>query len=198
MLPPGVLGFDRALQPATHDPARARALLQAAGYGRGFGIKLDVGPAYLELAQAICGQLAAVGIRVQINRPDSEALRQRIDRGGSVHLYNWTQGHGSGTTLASFLHTPDVERGLGLRNTGGYSNALIDRLLEQAIAADSIPERAALLAEATRILREGIPLIPLFSANAVRLTPRGLAFPERQDGLFLLAAAAWSRPHAPS
>ena len=64
---PGGLGYDEALAPHAYDPELARQLLAEAGYPDGFSTRL----AYTtgdraDLAAAIAGQLAAVGIDAEL------------------------------------------------------------------------------------------------------------------------------------
>jgi peptide/nickel transport system substrate-binding protein len=68
--PRGSLGHDPAIAPYAYDPAKAKALLQAAGYGNGFSFTLEtaIGVAMADAAvyQQIALDLARVGITMNI------------------------------------------------------------------------------------------------------------------------------------
>ncbi|MFJ3800038.1 ABC transporter substrate-binding protein [Streptomyces sp. NPDC090088] len=60
----------------TYDPAKARKLLQEAGYGSGFDLKVLSTPAADGLVQAIAGYLRKVGVKVTIEDHTSDLLQQ--------------------------------------------------------------------------------------------------------------------------
>lgn len=69
-IPKQAFGYDPQVKPYPHDPQKARELLKAAGYPDGFKIQLAT-PSGLfmkdkDVAQAIAGQLAKVGIKVDV------------------------------------------------------------------------------------------------------------------------------------
>lgn len=66
----GVVGHDAAIAPYPYDPAKARDLLKAAGYERGFSLKLDVivdrTPADAAVYQTVADMLGQVGVKVEL------------------------------------------------------------------------------------------------------------------------------------
>ncbi|HEX7223809.1 MAG TPA: ABC transporter substrate-binding protein [Candidatus Limnocylindrales bacterium] len=65
---PGDLGYDPDLPPFDYDPDLARELLAGAGYPDGFEVDLDVCTCdRSDLPEAVAGELAKVGVRVNLN-----------------------------------------------------------------------------------------------------------------------------------
>ncbi|WP_405970643.1 ABC transporter substrate-binding protein [Streptomyces sp. NBC_00988] len=60
----------------TYDPAKARKLLQEAGYGSGFDLKVLSTPAADGLVQALAGYLRKIGVKVTIEDHISDLLQQ--------------------------------------------------------------------------------------------------------------------------
>jgi ABC-type transport system substrate-binding protein len=70
ILPPGMFGRDDSLAPYPYDPAKARALLAAAGYPHGFEMDYltTTGDDAEKLALSVQADLAAVGVTIKIRQ----------------------------------------------------------------------------------------------------------------------------------
>lgn len=175
-------GYDPEAPSSTRDVAKARRLLEAAGYPNGFDVTLhDVtkpGP-----ADEVRAQLAQIGIRVTVAAvPEREffpALRRR-------ELSLWLVGDGAmtgeaGWLLATQFHSPDPGRGLGLDNYGGYSNRELDRAIEEADAIYDPDERRRALQRAVRLAEDSLAWVPLFFGQVLYILDRDLTFEPRED-----------------
>ena len=67
---PAWLGYDPGVKPFAYDPAKAKALLAEAGFPNGFDTTWSISSGVFlkdtEIAEAVAGQLRAVGIRAKI------------------------------------------------------------------------------------------------------------------------------------
>jgi peptide/nickel transport system substrate-binding protein len=174
---PGQIGFDPTLEPTKPDVARARRLLEEAGYGSGFEVQLDYsGRAAGEVVRVLAEQLASIGVRVRGREGKPAEFLPRVERRDtSFYLLRWIQpSQEISETYTWLLHTP--EAGFGTMNGGGYANATLDRLLaESARRRLSNREHAPQLREATALIHGNRPVLPLYRENDL------YAFSDRLD-----------------
>jgi ABC-type transport system substrate-binding protein len=141
-----------------HDPARARALLEAAGLPRGFKTRIATTPRYpmgVELAEAVAADLKKVGI---------DAAIDVIEWGTMVQYWSglppeknpqeiFIMGAGASTADADwglrpiFRSAPTNEN-----NYGYYANAEFDRVIEAAMRETDGDKRQALYKRAQEIV----------------------------------------------
>jgi len=193
LLPEGFFGVSPMLKPEGYNPEAAKKLLADAGYANGFGLTLH-GPndRYIndaKICQAIGQMLARVGIKTEVETMPKSVYFRKASRGGpdkspafSFILVGWGSGTGEASSpLKSLLHTYDKARGFGASNRGRYSNAEVDRLIEQALATVDDAKREKLLQRATEIAIDELGIIPLHYQVNVWATRKGLAYTPRTD-----------------
>lgn len=156
-----------------HDPARARALLAAAGRPA-LDLELLVPSAspMPEIAEVLTSQLAAVGISV---RPVFLPLGQLVERASVRHEFDLALLGGSQGPDPENLNTRFGPRG-PLQYMGYTSPRLAAALAEGARSAD-LTERARAYFRAQEILAQDLPVAPL--VEGVRL----IIFHRRVRGL---------------
>jgi ABC-type transport system substrate-binding protein len=164
-MPPGTFGHDPSFRSdnSSHDPARAKALLDLYGYldrdGDGWRERPDGQPLVLEMAtqrSAIERQfdeiwqksLAAVGLRVKFATAQwPENLKAA--RGGKLMM--WSLGQTATEPDAQgaleYFYGPSVGQG----NLARFRHEGFDRLYARMLALPDGPERAALFLEASKI-----------------------------------------------
>jgi len=175
----GLQGYD-------YDPARARALLERAGYGPerplDLGYKTSTDPFRVRIAHVFQSQLAEVGIRLKLASYDWGTFFGDI-RAGRFQLYSlaWV-GVNTPDIFRYAFHS--ISRPPGGANRGGYASASVDRLIDAAESAD--PDRAAALyAEVQRQVHKDLVYVPLwYESNLV--ASRGVrGYLPGHDGAYL-------------
>ena len=114
---------------------------------------------------------------------------KRASRGGpdktpefSFILVGWGAGSGEASSpLKSLIHTRDKARGFGASNRGRYSNAEIDKLIEEALATVDDEKRQNVLAKATEMAIADLAIIPLHYQVNTWASRKGLKYNARSD-----------------
>src|ERR1035437_7522077 len=132
-IPPNYFGYDPSVPGYKHDLAKAKALLAKAGYPDGKGISLTVNAPIgrynrdREVAEAVAGQLQAVGIQATVKTQEWVTYTNLVGRRGLTPLYElgWNQpsADADGVITALFTSTSPLST---------YSNPEIDRLADEA------------------------------------------------------------------
>ncbi|MDR7523639.1 MAG: ABC transporter substrate-binding protein [Armatimonadota bacterium] len=152
------------MAPYGYSGAEARRLLTEAGLGRGFEAEMkwnDALPKEREVADAIVGQLALVGIRVR------STLQPRAIWVDDLIKLNWDLN-----LLGTGAVTGDADYSLGRlyhsrANRTGYVNAELDRLLDQAASTVDTERRCELYKRVQEILWSEVPGVFLFESLEV-------------------------------
>jgi peptide/nickel transport system substrate-binding protein len=161
-----VFGYDSGARAFSYDPAKARELLNEAGFPNGFEIEYysPTGryPKDREVAQVIVEQLSKVGIKAILKTPEWSIFNTDY-KNGKYPMY--LTGRGSlidaDTLFHQYFRTGTTKRVLG------YSNPKLDEILDQEQQTFDVKKREKLLMEAHRIILEDAPAIPLWNAMDV-------------------------------
>ncbi|MBI4278983.1 MAG: ABC transporter substrate-binding protein [Armatimonadetes bacterium] len=158
VLPPTIAGHNPGLRGYAYDPAKARRLLQDAGYGKGFTVEVLTTdhPAFgFPAVEAVMGYLQAVGIRVTPVLIEGGVLFERAARG----QYQWYSASvGGDTHPAAYLRRRFHSAMIGeAGNFTRYRNPQVDRLLDDALATQDTARGYRLAREAERLIVEDAP-----------------------------------------
>lgn len=192
---PGWLGYNPdALTSYDYDPERAKALLAEAGYGDGLTVDFwfPIGR-YLkdkEVAEAIAGQLAEVGVQTNMQGSDIGTLVQRIHTQelSGMHFFS----------MAPLVMDPDY-----LFRTHFYSEGLnqygwtpkTDELIENASSTVDREERERLYQELDQYLtNEHVPWIYMYLQHLIYGVNERLDWTPRPDELIDLRDAQIKSP----
>jgi peptide/nickel transport system substrate-binding protein len=169
----------------THDPDRARALLDEAGYRDPDGdgpaprlhltLKTSTSAAYRLQATVLQQQLGTVGIAVDVRSYEFATLFADVVS-GNVQLYTMIFTGGSVADpdiLRRVFHSSQVPPA-GF-NRAHYANPAVDRALDAASAALTDAERRADYIEAQQLIAEDAPMISLWARNNVVVSRADLA-----------------------
>lgn len=181
VVPPGVFGHGREVSPEAPDLAGARSLLAAAGFGQGLSTTLLVPESSRPLAEAISGQVAAAGIRLTLDvRPWPEFYELWSEASFTSCLFAWTAATGDvSDVLDALLHRRGD--GYGGSNHLGYANPELDLLIEQSDRTLDPYQRLSLVAQALRIVRDDVPVVPLVVRSHLYAVRPGLDWTPRRD-----------------
>ena len=172
-IPPVSWAYDPTIKAAPHDPARARQLLEQAGYTRGAGgfyekdgqpLKLtfygSAGSALIEGLTAIArNNWQEIGVDVDVQLMDFNAMMENHLRPGRFDISF------SGFSLSldpdqfSLFHSTQV----GGFNRGRYNSPEVDRLLEEGRRETDPEKRKAIYSQYQRTLVDDTPVILVYA-----------------------------------
>ena len=158
----GTFGLDESIEPYPYDPELARELLAEAGYPDGITFAMDAPTGRYaqdrEVAEALAGQWAAVGINVELNInawADQLAKYRDGDALVEAHFMGWgTSTFDADDVLwGAFANRP---------NKNNYENDRITELVSEARTTFDAAQRLALYEETQAIIYEEVPWLFLF------------------------------------
>jgi peptide/nickel transport system substrate-binding protein len=177
VLPPEHWAGNPGLAPIPHDPARARRLLAQAGFGPERPLRLvyktSTDPFRLRLATIIQSQLDAVGIKVELHSLDWGTFYGDI-KAGNFQMYSlmWV-GIKLPEIFRYAFHSSAVPPDGA--NRGRFTSPAVDRLIEQAEAADTLDGQAERFRAVQAELLAQLPYAPLWYEDHVFAARRGIA-----------------------
>lgn len=207
VLPPTHWAYHETVRTYEYDPARARRLLDEAGYrdpdGEGpqprFRLTLKTSSAEhaRKIATALQEQLRAIGIELHIQSFEFQTFLNDINTGNFQLFFLRQIGANQFTDIfkaafgsRSIPNDPTIRESerTGFLNRARYRNPQLDALIERAEATSDRAEQHALYARIQEILAEDVPWIFLwYPANVALMNPRVrvLAIPTSGDFHFL-------------
>jgi peptide/nickel transport system substrate-binding protein len=177
ILPPQSWAYDGNVPTYNHDPAKARALLDAAGYPDNNGIRfhLVMKTSSQEgtrlLVAVLQQQLRDVGIQLDIRTFEFATFYADVSR-GLFQLYSmrWIGGNEDPDIFEFVFHSSKIPPKGG--NRGFYRSARVDALIDHARQEVDPQIRKELYAEIQQILAEDVPAINLWYLDNVLICNR--------------------------
>jgi peptide/nickel transport system substrate-binding protein len=164
-LPQAQWGFDPALKGYPYDPAKAKALLKAAGVKPGLEVELltynsprGYNPAGAALAVAIQGYLKKVGINASVQQMEIGAYLSKVRSGKYTGLavQGWSGDNGDPD---NFLGELWGAKNIPINNWAHYNNPAVEKLLAQALTLSGEAARAPLYHQVQKIILDDAPWI---------------------------------------
>jgi peptide/nickel transport system substrate-binding protein len=198
LLPPGhwAAASEQEITTYPHDPARAAALLDAAGYhagGDGVRLRLTLKTSTDETtrltAVAMQQQMRAAGIALTIRSAEFGTFYSDVTRGMfQMYMLKWV-GSNEDPDIFRYMYSSGSFPPKGA-NRGHYVNPRVDALLAKAATVTGSPEdvqarRRAEYVEVEKILSDEMPSVPLwYPDNEVMHSHRIENVVSRGDGNF--------------
>jgi len=145
--------FDTSLKPYGYKPELAKVLLKEAGYPDGFSIVLDTTAEFKEPAEVIAGMLAEVGIKCTVRLWEWGVLKPLLLKGErDLVLQTW------GSSIldpVGYVDAKFLTNGRG--NYSQYSNAEVDKCINEGASIIDPAKRKEIYKEMQRIIYEECP-----------------------------------------
>lgn len=191
-IPGSLEGHEAGYDPFPFDLARARRLLEEAGYpggldpatGRRLELTLELGRADdLELRQSaelFAAFMDRVGIVVRLNANNGPAYYEKLERRQAQMFYlSWIGDYPDAENFLQCFYGPNSSPG---PNRANYVNPEFDRLFEQARSLPDAPARTALYRQMARLVMEDAPWI--FAAEPLVYTLQQARLLNRKPHMF--------------
>ncbi len=154
------------------DPAKAKQLLQEAGYkNEPITFKYGAGNAAVnQYSQVIQSALTEVGLNVQIETLEVNTIRQQLAQ-GQYQMYTgvWVGGNQDPIFLRDLFSSTKIPGGtVSCCNRSRYANTEVDKLVEDAVNSVDKAAATTLYGKTWDLVSSDLPLLPLwYPANIV-------------------------------
>lgn len=150
----------------TYDPARAKQLLQEAGY-KGEAVKFKYASgnqAVNQYAQIVENSLKEIGFKIQTESLDPNSMRDQLNAGQfQMNTATWIGGNQDPIFFKDLFASSDFpEKRQNGRNRSRYSNPDFDKIIEEAVNTVDKEKARELYARAQDIISRDVPLLTLW------------------------------------
>lgn len=169
-VPAGLPSFDAVrVKGYGYDPARARQLLQEAGFPEGKGlppIRLLSIPVYEDYANYVANQAAQVGITIQVEVMQKALLLEQTSKSQALFFRgSWMADYADAENYLAVFYSKNPAP----PNYTRYANPAFDRLYERSIMEDNDSLRYLLYQEMDSLIVADAPVVPLFYDEVIHL-----------------------------
>jgi peptide/nickel transport system substrate-binding protein/oligopeptide transport system substrate-binding protein len=166
ILPPALPGARPDVKPLPFDRARAKKLLEAAGFPGGRGLpaiayNFNTSDANQRIAEVLQAQLKEIGVTLELRRLDWAAHIKVVDDGGAAFFrQGWIADYPDPENFLTVLfHSKNVG---AAGNTSRYRNPAVDKLLDEADAMTAGGARDRRYAEAEQAILDDAVWVTLY------------------------------------
>lgn len=184
LLPPGAPFYEPQVPRWTYDPARARALLDEAGFpdpdGDGpaprFSLtyKTSADAFRASVARVIAAQLGQIGVAVEVRTFEFATFFSDIKKGQYQLASMQTAEIGNPDYYYTYFHTARIPtaKDPDANNRWRYRNPRIDELCQAGRDQSAPAKRQEIYSEVQRIIADEVPIAPLWHEDVVVLHNR--------------------------
>lgn len=173
------------------DVAKAKELLAAAGYPKGFTVSLGA-PAgrYINdqrIAQTVASMWANIGVKTDVETMAPPVFfKKRDSYAFSTYLAGWAAATGEmAHPLTALVVSHDPALGMGTTNWSHYSNPELDRLVLEASKTQDDAKRSDMLQRAANMAMEDYAILPLQFELSVWAMKQDVRYAGRSDQMTL-------------
>ncbi len=160
----------------TYDPAKAKKLLQEAGYkGEAVTFKFVAGNAAVkQYSETILSSLREAGLNVTLETLELQTLLESLKNGQfQMNTAIWIGGNQDPIFYRDlFASTEFPDRKENGRNRARYSNPEFDKLIEEAVNTVDKEKSKVLYVRAQEIISNDVPLFPLWYPASTVITSK--------------------------
>ncbi len=176
-LPPGLHAYDATkLRGYTYNPDRARELLDMAGFpgGNGLGIiTLRTTPQYLDIADFVRNQLAAVGITMEVEVMQPTVFKTAVaDSKVNFFRKSWIGDYPDPENFMALFYSKN--KSPEGSNYTHFNHSEFDRLYERCLIERNDSIRSDLFLQMDQILVNESPVVPLYYDEVVRIVSKNV------------------------
>ncbi len=198
LLPPNAPFYEPAVTRWDYDPARARKLLDEAGYpdpdGDGpaprFSLtyKTSADDFRVSLARVIAAQLAAIGVAVEVRSFEFNTFFADVKRGQYQLASMQTAEIGNPDFYHTYFHSARIPttKDPDATNRWRYRNPRVDELGQAGRDTLDTDKRKEIYSEVQKLVAEDVPIVPLWHEDNIVLHNRAVT------GFVITPNARWS------
>lgn len=170
------------------DVAKAKALMQSAGYADGFDVTLMAEANIRPVGEALQGYLSAIGIRVNLETMPLPAWRERYIKGESqMSIVGWGSG----------VSSIDISNSLGIFFNGSSTDYVQDKEISEwnaaALRSMDKAERESLYRKTLTRINEEAYVVPLYGSVATYVTSDQVTYKTPVIDFPDLSLASWAK-----
>ncbi|WP_219470024.1 ABC transporter substrate-binding protein [Nonomuraea rhizosphaerae] len=187
LIPRQAFGFDPAIQPFAHDLAKAKSLLAEAGQSGGFSLKMSASTADKDIAQAISGQLAAVGVKAEVSLLDPATFKGRLVSDNKKALGAMYYVGNSGWTMDASSNLQSFVR--HDRRQSRWDNSRADELIDKEEQSVDPETRRKAFTELQNLLIDEAPFLYLYQVSILYAVSDKVRWKTNANGTLAMASA---------
>jgi peptide/nickel transport system substrate-binding protein len=172
-IPRGMPSYDESIiEGYTHDPDKARLLLEEAGFPKGNGmaeITLSTTSDYLDIVEYLQHELFNIGIKINIELSPGGTYRDLMENGKLVFFRgSWIADYPDGENYLALFYSKNFSP--AGPNYTHFSNRVYDKLYEKSLSITNDSIRYKLYREMDQIIIDEAPIVPLYYDKVVRFS----------------------------